>query len=452
VVTGVALGLRLSQVHQGLFGDELFTYSWDAGHHLHVGNSDNPPLFFVLAWLSARLGDPAVLIRLPSVLLGTATVPLVFALGKKTVGALAGLIGAAFVAVNPFAVFYGVEARPYATMVFFVALSTLALVRAIETRSPRWWSLYAAAAAGAAYSHYSSIFVLAAQGGWSLWACRDRLRQPVLANAVAAALYAPWLSHVHGHQGVDIIAYLAPLHAGSPITDLLDVFGGYPLASLREIPTVPLLVALLVSAGAGLATLVYRTGRRRDQASPVTGNLVLLALLAAATPVGLLLYSLLVVNVYGTRQLLASLPALALILGAGLTALPRAGRPLATAVVLGTLITGTAISFSADHRRPDTPGIARFIDARGVSGATVAYVPFFTPRLEIYLSRSLPVTTHPSTQEFANQWRTSSQLFVVAPRIGAHVLAPALPATPQRAVLERREFRGIVTYDVTVYR
>jgi uncharacterized membrane protein len=454
IVAAAAFALRLSQLHQGLFGDELFTYSWTAGAHPHVGNSDNPPLFFVLAWLAGRLGDPAVTIRLPSLLLGTATVPVIYALGARTVGARAGLIGAAVFALAPFAIFYGVDARPYGTMVFFAAVSTLALVRAAETRSRRWWALYAIASAAAAYSHFSVIFVLAVQACWSLWACRDRIGQPLVANLVAALLYVPWLSHLHGHQEIDIIAILAPLSVSSVVSDLRTVFlGGYPNASLREIPTIPLFALLAGCELLAAVALLRPASRPRREAPARSRPLGLLALLALATPVGLLLYSLLVVDIFGSRQLLASLPAFALVLGAGLAALPRA----ATALVLAILLAATIVSFQPAHRRPDLPGVASFIEARAGQGAAVVYVPIFGGQgplahdLRIYLNPRLPISLLPSSRRYAQLWRSRGQLFVVAPLVGKLLFAPGPPRTPARRVTARRKFEGILTWEVIVY-
>lgn len=457
-VTAIAFAVRLSQIHQGLFGDELFTYGWDAGRHLHVGNSDNPPLFFVLAWLSARLGNPAVSLRLPSLILSTATVPLTYRLGSRTVGALPGLIGAVVVAVDPFTIFYGVEARPYATMMFFVVLSTLALVRAAGTASGSWWAVYALATAAATYSHFSAIFVIAVQAGWSLWVCRDRLRAPLLANGGALALYIPWLSHVHGHQGFDIIAILAPVHVGTVFTDMASVYGGYPFASLSRIPTDPLLVVLLAATTAGFAAFARsRAWVRLPDAGGSPRSLVLLVLVAAATPVGLLAYTLFVVDIWGSRQLLASLPAFALLAGAGLVALPRPLRAFAAAAVVAVLIVGAAVSISPASRRPDLPGAARFINDRATPGSTAIYVPLFgstgalSRGLSIYVKAGTTVTTSVAAQSLARAWESHRELFVVSPVVGGHPVALSFPSSPHRPVLETAGFKGVVTYQVTEY-
>ena len=137
----------------------------------------------------------------------------------------AALIGAAFFAISPFTVYYGTEARPYATMTFFVAVSTLALLRAVRTREHRWWILYVLAAVAAAYTHYTSIFVLVVQAAWSIWRCRDRSRQPLIANGVAALVYLPWLPHLRGKE-LGVIGGLYPLTAGHVIKDSIHSWRG----------------------------------------------------------------------------------------------------------------------------------------------------------------------------------------------------------------------------------
>jgi uncharacterized membrane protein len=206
-LTLAAFLLRLSQIHQSVFGDELWTYQQVTNrsltgmlHAIRPPAENAPPLFFILAWASAKLGDPTIWIGLPLLVLGVETIPVVYALGRETVGRTAALIGAAVLAASPFSIYYAIEARPYETMAFFVALSTLAVAKAARTGSPRWWALYVFSAAAAAYTGYTAVFPLAVQAAWSLWICRRRLAQPLLAGAAIVVLYLPWIPHVHARQ------------------------------------------------------------------------------------------------------------------------------------------------------------------------------------------------------------------------------------------------------------
>ena len=73
LLTLVALALRLPHIGESLVGDEMYAYAEVHGRsfsevfeRVREGGENSPPLFFVLAWLSMKLGgDPTVLIRLP---------------------------------------------------------------------------------------------------------------------------------------------------------------------------------------------------------------------------------------------------------------------------------------------------------------------------------------------------------------------------------------------------
>lgn len=72
--------LRVSQLGQSLFGDELWTWvgatSPSFGGMLDWVEGDQeitPPLFTALSWVSVRLGDGRLLVDLPSLVAGIAT-------------------------------------------------------------------------------------------------------------------------------------------------------------------------------------------------------------------------------------------------------------------------------------------------------------------------------------------------------------------------------------------
>jgi hypothetical protein len=89
-ITLGALALRLPGFDQSFYGDELFTYDVATRpglggviDGLQSGMEVDPPLFHVLAWLSAKLADPVPWLRLPSLVAGVATVPLVYAPARR---------------------------------------------------------------------------------------------------------------------------------------------------------------------------------------------------------------------------------------------------------------------------------------------------------------------------------------------------------------------------------
>src|SRR6478672_870461 len=106
------------------FGDMLSAVS--------AGES-TPPFYYIVAWVWSKVfGTGEVGLRSLSALLGTATIPLVYVLGRRVAGRVAGLAAAALCAFNPLLIWYSQEARSYALMVFLIGLSLLAFIAVLE--------------------------------------------------------------------------------------------------------------------------------------------------------------------------------------------------------------------------------------------------------------------------------------------------------------------------------
>jgi uncharacterized membrane protein len=452
-----AFALRLSQIDQSLFGDEVLAFHEISGHSLtgtvHAvagGLESSPPLFFVLGWLSAKLGNPTVWMRLPSLILSTATIPLLYLLGRETVGRAAAVIAAAILAVSPFAVFYGVEGRPYATLAFLVVLSTLALVRAVQTGRWSWWATYAVAAAAAAYTHYTAVFVLGVQTAWALWMCRHRPQRLVVAIVGAAALYAPWLPKLHGTL-LGAYALLEPLTPHNVLNDLARLVPGYPVAGLHRIPTIPGYVALALCVVGGFACAVRRILRRTaDGRLPYVG---LIAALALASPVGVLLYSIVRTDIWDARNMWASIPAIALIVGWALAAIPGPGRRGVVAVFLGVLLGGTIRSFGETYTRPSYRSAAQFLDRVARPRDPIVVYPSY-----LNLDYALPVMlrrAHVVVEGIPKRWPAppaGGAVFVVFDAGLARVFKLSFPHLSGLTLVGQRRYGGVLPFTVLTYR
>ena len=378
VITAVALALRLPHILESLVGDEMYAFAEVHGRsftevfdRVREGGENSPPLFFALGWVTTKLGDPTVTIRLPSLILGTATVPLVFLLGLRTVGRRAALVAALVMALSPFAIFYSSEARPYATLTFFVVLSTLLLLVALDSERRVWWLLYAVAGCLVLYAHYFGVFPLIAQGAWAMVTRRDRWRAIVAAYAGIVVGYIPWLLAFLDQKGnsISILGFYAPLTWKGVERELLRLFPGHPGFTVSELPgTVP-----TVLAGAALAVaLVAALARRRDLVLPgPPARLVLVVLLLVATPLGFTIYSAAGPEVFIGRYLSGALPFIALAAGAILVSAPRPIGVAATLVVAGVLGLGAIQSLEDQHRRPAYKDAAHYIDRESRPGDAV---------------------------------------------------------------------------------
>jgi hypothetical protein len=183
----------------------------------------HPPLYYVIlhGWRDL-VGDSEFGLRSFSAFAGILTVAATIALARLFVGGprlrmtgVAALLAAALLAaINPMLVYYSQETRMYALLALLGALSTLVLLRWLNAREKRRWSVaYIVFTTAGLYTHYSYPTILVFQGVivllWllrqystlafapmQLSAARHWTRMPVrwLSMAgISVLLYLPWV-------------------------------------------------------------------------------------------------------------------------------------------------------------------------------------------------------------------------------------------------------------------
>jgi 4-amino-4-deoxy-L-arabinose transferase-like glycosyltransferase len=383
--------LRLATARQDLFADELATY-WVVSTRGLRGVVDTvwttaeitPPFSFVMSWLTTRIGLSPVLVRLPALVGGIASIPLVYAVGVRTVGRGAALLAATLTTLSPFMIFYSAEARGYGILMALALLSTLSLLLAVDGGQRRWWVVYGLSVCLAAYTHYTAVFVLAAQLGWALWLHPSARRPLLVSTSVAVLLYLPWLTGLKGDMD-------------SPTTDILSDYStfsweatrltlghwsvGFPFAgpprTLSDLPGVPALLLLAASICVGSYGIVTNRSRLQPWFAARGGHLGLVVLLALATPLGTALESALGPNVFSTRSLAASWPYLALAVAALVTVGRYSLRMVAAGLAVTAFAVGAVKMLGTDFQRPDYTALAQFADEH--PGSVVVDGAGFTP-------------------------------------------------------------------------
>ncbi len=359
LLVGLAAVLRFATLGvQSLWLDESVTFGvihGNLGHALSgVAASENtPPLYYVLAWLWREvLGDSEVAVRSLSALLGTATIPVVFLLGRRIAGARAGLAGAALATVNPLLLYYSQEARAYALLVLLGALSLLLLLRALDAQDGdggggRWLAGWALSAALALATHYFAIFLVAAEAVWLLRAASPR-RPAVLACAgvaLAGAALVPLALEQRSHGFADSIA------TGSLPSRVAQVAKQFLIGLDGPAERATALVAFVLVAY-GVALLFLRADARvRRRVRP----LALVGLAAVVLPLGV---AILGVDYFNGRNVLAGWVPLALVAGAGFV-VHRTGRAALAALCALSLGLFLVVLGDASYQRDDWRGAGR---------------------------------------------------------------------------------------------
>lgn len=382
VLTVAAFVLRVVGIRASLFLDERFTHAIVSENGLRgvwhevYTTSITPPLHYGLAWLAVQLGgDSTVLVRLPSLVLGTALVPLVFLLARRVGGTRAGLVAATICAFSPFAIFYSTEARAYETMVVLVTLSTLALLWAGDGVGRRWWVLYAVVSCAALWTHYTAVFVLAVEALWALWVFGERRRELVVAEGAVIAGFLPWIAggflEQRQNEGVDLVSAFSDESLGAVFKFPMRTVVGHPFIGLGDVPGGLGWLLVLGVVGLAVAAAARRPVAFREIVPSLRSERALILALALATPVGMLALGVVGPSLYGLRNLSASQPALFVLIALVLTTLSAAVPVRVAAVVLGAMAAVLAVvavqSVRVEDRRPDYRDAARYLDR--VAGA-----------------------------------------------------------------------------------
>jgi len=278
VATGAWLRLRgLTTV--SLWFDEWITVDQSTRASLWesiTASGTHPPLLRLLVRASIALfGAPSTpggldfAARLPSALLGVASLPFLFLFARRWArgSAAVGLTAAALYAVSPYGIYYGQEARYYSGMVLFAAWALHALPRLLEApRSPgRHAYLAAPLTLGLLNHHLFGLLFLLTFAVILPHLVSNLRRRWILATpwVVAGLIFLPWFFFVVGNLEPQARPWLPDLPTqwhDTGIAFFTGRIGAFHLAGSAAGPTFykPLACAAWLVLGAGLSVHLVR--------------------------------------------------------------------------------------------------------------------------------------------------------------------------------------------------
>jgi dolichyl-phosphate-mannose-protein mannosyltransferase len=370
-----AVAVRIPGMGDALSDDE--GYSWlvasapDPGAFLDrlAAYENTPPLFYLL--LTPLPLDDEVWLRLPSLVAGVASVPVLYAIVRPLLGTPAALLAALALAVAPYHVSFSDHARGFVLAGLGLLLALWAAARLAQGGRRRWWWLYAVGAALALYTEYDSALFLAATVAALLVIGVPRRREALVGGVLPAAAFLPWLPQLHRSLDALDETKVAPIYPEPGPRALRDVvvpltFGEHGAADSAGLRWLQLLAvaALLVAAAAWM----WRLGGRRAAFWLLPGvglaTLVLHAAIAAPGP-----------DVFAQRYLTILVPVGAAVGAAGVAAVPwRAAAPAAAAALA---LLGAAVFVQREGRElePDLRKLEPVVGERRVltNSATVTF-------------------------------------------------------------------------------
>ena len=338
-----------------------------------------PPGYpFLMHFVVKGLGESEVLLRLPSAIVGTLAIALMFWVGARFWSYREGLVAAGFTAVSLFPIYYAQEARPYAGLLFLVLASTVAWSYVMEDllrgRRPRGWvfGLHVVAGILTCYWHYFGLLFIVLQGAASVVILPRKVRSAawVLAGYGLMALgFTAWLPGLWFHWSHQHLGPQNPVPGSGIFVSFFDYISAmFSHGRVRA----PLSKAAAGAALAAMALVFLRGARawRKAPKNPVRRRILWARGILLA---GWLLLPFLLAffksttstSVFTHRNLTISLPAVYLLTARGLWLLPLPKRPVShavlAAVLLGAML-GRVLVFSGYYSFPHKDQFREAVD------------------------------------------------------------------------------------------
>lgn len=364
----------------------------------------HPPLFYVLlhGWLR-WVGTADALVRSLSGAWAAVLLPLTWAAASRVGGRRAAGCSVVILALSPYAVRYGTEARMYA-MVSALALAGWLLADSAWRRPALAPTVgFAACAAALLWTHYWAIWLLAVAGGLLVvvavraqrsgdLARRGAALRLIAALAVAGVAFTPWLPallHQRAHTGTPWARPSRPAELLSTLAT--DLGGGWT----GEADVLGWLVLSLAAVGAWLRgprpwTLTVDLRAPRNSAAStmavLVGGTLALGWLAGAVAG----------TAFASRYGAVILPFVVILAGTAVAELrPRLAGVGALAVI--TVLAGLGVARNVTVERSDARRNASAIVAVARPGDLVVYCPDQTgPATARELGDDLEQVTFPS--------------------------------------------------------
>jgi uncharacterized membrane protein len=355
------------------------------GHAMHEvwAGESTPPVFYALAWVWTQLvGTGEFGLRSISAAAGVATVPIAYLIGVELRGRRAGLWAAALVAVNPMMLWYSQEARAYALVALFGAISVLYWLRAERSGARRdfvWWGIWSGLAIA---THYFVAFPILAE---ALMLMRRRGLRASLVGQVILGATAIAVAPVAIHQmSLGHADWIGDFSLGHRLWETCTTFVVGETGDIIARPERPWLAFVPLALTLGALALLLRRGAGRERRAAARPLLLVAA--GIGIPVALALVEASKDFVLARNLIPALVPLLAAV---AIAVASPATRRLGT--VVGALLFAYSLGFcilaSTDEQfqRPNWSAVAEHIGDPHGPRATVTWTLGEAP-LRYYLS------------------------------------------------------------------
>lgn len=350
----------------------------------------HPPLYYLIldAWVEIA-GTSEAALRLPSLIVSLATLPLVYLLGEELFDRSTGLLAAGLVALSEFHVLYAQEARMYALVGLLAVASTLFYHRLIRDGPDRRTLVaYIATTLLLVYAHLLAWSIVAAHGlHWlgsqahdpgSRWPTRSWAKT----QGILLLAFVPWL--------VPLARQVTRVSGGFWVSDpeLADLWG--TVETFAGTTTLAVLFGTVALIG-----LLHRRPARASQDRRWWDRQGVLLFWLVLPAVAIYAASKLVQPIYVDKYLIGASPALFLLVARGALTIDQ--RPVQVALV-ATLVVASGVNLVGmydEHTKEQWRQAADRVQADARPGDVVLLeAPFVQMPFMYYVDQPLDMRGH----------------------------------------------------------
>jgi len=373
----------------------------------------NGPLYYGLmrGWLTLA-GHSEFALRFPSLGFSVVVVPLTWQVGAQLVGRRAALLAALLVAISPYLVWYGQDAKMYALVSALTLLAITCLWKALATGRWQWWAGFVAAASLSLYVHMLAallipVYAVALPLAYPRF--RSRWRGWLISLSLLIVPYVP------------MAAWQLPLvlrahdtgHPSYPLKQIVSLlFNLYA----RGVAMVDGWVALAAFMFAILAGVVVTSVRTNGRPVRVKGFLVLWLFL----PVGLVYLISLRAPVFEPRYLIYVAPAFYLLAALGIVGLARL-TPVVGGALLALVLSFSLLGLATQAVTPiksDFRAAAAYVMARHQNHEPIMFqMPYVRHTFDYYFDADYVALEGPWTNDDKS---VESAASLMASSVGEH--------------------------------
>jgi len=153
--------LRLFRLdYKSFWVDEIFSISISRAEIRYVLlDPMNPPLYYFILHIFMFFGINEITARLPSVIFGILSIPLIYKVGDSLFGQKIGLISSFLLSISAMHIYFSQEARTYALSTFFSLMSLFVCFSAAKRKDVNLWIIFAISSLIGALTHYYMLFI-----------------------------------------------------------------------------------------------------------------------------------------------------------------------------------------------------------------------------------------------------------------------------------------------------